>query len=107
MNFFICYDITEDKRRTRLARLLEREGCKRVQKSVFFAANFERSEMLRLKTKVDKLFKPPQGQSNESDNIMDSVMYVPLENDYVAEVVWQGNTEGWCALLEKIHGKVL
>jgi CRISPR-associated protein Cas2 len=37
MYCFICYDIEEDKIRRLVARTLLREGCVRVQKSVFFA----------------------------------------------------------------------
>jgi CRISPR/Cas system-associated endoribonuclease Cas2 len=55
MNFFICYDISDDKRRLHLSKLLQRKGCKRIQKSVCIAIDFERSEMLHLKNHVDTL----------------------------------------------------
>lgn len=37
MYCFICYDIENNKIRRMVAKLLEKEGCIRVQKSVFFA----------------------------------------------------------------------
>ena len=98
MNFFICYDISDDKRRLRLSKLLERDGCKRVQKSVFVAPDFERGEMLRLKTKIEKLLNIQYIENTSPD---DSVMYIPLDSDAVKDVVWQGNKIIW----EDLWGK--
>ena len=109
MNFFICYDISDDKRRLRLSKLLLRSGCERVQKSVFVAANFERIEMMRLKNKVERLLNvlhTPEG-INEGVSIDDSVLYIPLENDAVPDVVWQGNKATWSKLWKKDYGKFL
>ena len=132
MNFFICYDISDDKLRLRLSKLLLRSGCVRVQKSVFVATDFERAEMLRLKIKVERLvcFVPRNGnvlgapasgalslrdleavtasgvrQSGASPN--DSVLYIPLDNDAVKDVVWQGNKHQWENLWKKEDGKFL
>jgi CRISPR-associated endonuclease Cas2 len=102
MNFFICYDISDDKRRLHLSKLLLRTGCRRVQKSVFVAIDFERKEMLLLKTKVDKLLTV---QYTEGVAATDSLMYIPLDNDAVAGVVWQGKVELWLDLWKKDKGK--
>ena len=104
MNFFICYDISDDKRRLRLSKLLQREGCERVQKSVFVAPDFERAEMLRLKTKIEKLLNVLYTDNSSAD---DSVMYIPLDNDAVADVIWQGNKIKWEELWKKEIGKFL
>ena len=102
MNFFISYDISDDRRRLHLSKLLLRTGCKRVQKSVFIAANFERKEMLLLKTKVEKLLNV---RYTEGSSETDSLLYIPLDNDAVTGVVWQGNTETWLSLWKKDKGK--
>lgn len=104
MNFFICYDISDDKRRLRLSKLLLRSGCERVQKSVFVAADFERIEMMRLKNKVERLLNVLY---TEGVSIEDSVLYIPLENDAVQDVVWQGNKLTWSELWKKDYGKFL
>ena len=101
MNFFICYDISDDKRRLHLAKLLLRTGCKRVQKSVFIAIDFERSEMLHLKTHVDTLLNK---RYTEGVSLEDSVLYIPLDNDAVKNVVWEGNSTKWTELWKKKQG---
>jgi CRISPR-associated protein Cas2 len=101
MNFFICYDISDDKRRLHLSKLLQRKGCKRIQKSVFIAIDFERSEMLHLKTQVDTLLNK---RYTEGVSVDDSVLYIPLDNDAVKTVVWEGNPTKWTELWEKKQG---
>lgn len=104
MNFFICYDISDDKRRLRLSKLLLRTGCHRIQKSVFVATDFERVEMLRLKIKVERLLNVLYTEGVSRD---DSVLYIPLDNDAVKDVVWQGNRHKWENLWKKEDGKFL
>lgn len=36
-SYLISYDIGDDRLREKVAALLQREGCTRIQKSVFFA----------------------------------------------------------------------
>lgn len=104
MNFFICYDISDDKRRLRLSKLLLRSGCHRVQKSVFVAPDFERAEMLRLKHKVERLLNVI---ITEGSTLEDSVLYIPLDNDAVKDVVWEGNQSKWENIWKKDDGKFL
>ena len=103
MNFFICYDISDDKRRLRLSKLLLRTGCQRVQKSVFMAFDFDRREMLRLKSTIEKLLNVQYTEGSSSD---DSVLYIPLDNDAVGDVLWQGNKDLWENLWKKENSKV-
>jgi CRISPR-associated endonuclease Cas2 len=110
MNFFISYDISDDKRRLHLSKLLLRSGCRRVQKSVFIAIDFERREMLALKTKVDKLLnirypRICRDVLTEGSSLTDSLLYIPLDNDAIKDVVWQGNVETWLGLWKKDKGK--
>ena len=104
MNFFICYDISDDKRRLRLSKLLLRLGCERVQKSVFVAADFDRIEMLQLKSKIERLLNMLYTEGVSAD---DSVLYIPLDNDAVKGVVWQGNESVWLNIWKKDRGKFL
>ena len=104
MNFFICYDISDDKRRLHLSKLLLRTGCKRVQKSVFIAIGFERKEMLSLKTKAHKLLNTTY---TEGASFNDSILYIPLDNDAVKDVLWQGQPTTWNNLWKKETGKFL
>lgn len=72
MYCFICYDIENDKIRRMVARLLEKEGCIRVQKSVFFA-QIHRRRHARL---ADLLRQIQQLYDNQ-----DSIMLLPVGED--------------------------
>jgi CRISPR-associated endonuclease Cas2 len=104
LNFFVCYDISDDKRRLHLSKLLQRTGCRRVQKSVFVAIDFERREMLTLKTKVEKLLNT---RYTEGSSLTDSLLFIPLDNDAVKDVLWEGQQETWTNLWKKDSVKFL
>lgn len=72
MYCFICYDIENDKIRRMVAKLLEKEGCIRVQKSVFFA-RIHRKRHARL---TDLLRQIQQLYENQ-----DSIMLLPVGED--------------------------
>lgn len=72
MYCFICYDIENDKIRRLVAKLLEKEGCIRVQKSVFFA-RIHRKRHARL---ADLLRQIHQLYDNQ-----DSIMLLPVGED--------------------------
>lgn len=99
MNFFICYDITSDPLRLKVSKWLEREGCVRVQKSVFLAVDFGPAEALRLERGVAVRFR---GKGDPGD----SVMYIPIDRDHLGEVIWQGDAEKWAGLFEKVYGRL-
>jgi CRISPR-associated endonuclease Cas2 len=44
MHYVICYDIESDRKRDRVARVLEKNGCHRVQKSVFVGPRMRKRE---------------------------------------------------------------
>lgn len=54
MFYVICYDITDDRLRTKAAKLVQGHG-KRVQKSVFECADLSEQQLLRLLDKLDRL----------------------------------------------------
>jgi CRISPR-associated endonuclease Cas2 len=83
MNFILSYDISNDRKRTRLAQLLLEQGCVRLQKSVFWGSDFSPKRLNTLRQKVQKrLEKDPDPN--------DSVLYVPIEQDYIGQMVWCG-----------------
>lgn len=74
MQCFICYDIENNKVRKYISDYLEREGCVRVQKSVFFA---------NLATKIyDRLCRNLK-EVNALYNNDDSIMVVPVYKESV------------------------
>ncbi len=102
MTFFISYDITDDHLRTRLSKRLEREGCRRIQKSVFVATDFDREAIRVLKTAVQKLLR-----GSAATLPTDSVLYIPVESDYFDQVIWQGDGIIWEQVLEKKYSMVV
>jgi CRISPR-associated protein Cas2 len=82
-SFFLSYDISDDRLRTRLSKLLERRGCKRLQKSVFFAPNFEPREMQSLRIACERLLQHRAPT--------DSLLCIPATRQYLGELVWQGD----------------
>lgn len=72
MYCFIYYDIENNKIRRLVARLLEKEGCIRVQKSVFFARVHRR----RYRDLTDLLRQIQQLYENN-----DSIILLPVGED--------------------------
>ena len=74
MLYFVMYDIENDKVRTQIAKYLERQGCLRVQKSIFFAKT-ERSVFNQIFTELKTI------QEMYDNN--DSIFLVPVSTDQV------------------------
>lgn len=74
MLFFVMYDIEDNKVRTEIAKFLERNGCVRVQKSIFFASA-DRSKYKELHTALREV------QQSYQNN--DSILFVPVSTDEV------------------------
>ncbi|MBK8879084.1 MAG: CRISPR-associated endonuclease Cas2 [Haliscomenobacter sp.] len=69
MIYLIMYDITDNKVRTQIAKYLEKQGCTRIQKSVFLA----RSEAKNFQEIHDTLRDVNEMYDNE-----DSIILVPV-----------------------------
>lgn len=69
MTYLIMYDISSDKVRTQIAKYLERQGCIRIQKSVFIA----RSESRNFQEITDTLKEVNSYYDND-----DSILLVPF-----------------------------
>lgn len=74
MLFFVMYDIESNKVRRHVVKYLERQGCTRVQKSIFLAdlpvANYE-----QIKSDLAEV------QACYENN--DSILVVPISTDYL------------------------
>ena len=72
MHYVICYDLENDRLRDRVAKLLQKQGCSRVQRSVFVARGLERREYSALRTALRRLLaRHPCGPA-------DSLLFIPL-----------------------------
>ena len=83
MHYLISYDIAADGLRGRVAKLLERHGCRRMQRSVFAAPRFSGKQMTALRSGLHRLL----GTSLEPG---DSLFIVSIEGDAVGELVTFG-----------------
>jgi len=100
MEYFICYDISDDGLRGKTARLLEERGCKRVQRSVFLAPGFTVREIGELRQRVAGLIAPKL-------SVGDSILCFPVEKDRLEGLIWHGENGALGAALENIPVKVL
>jgi CRISPR-associated protein Cas2 len=99
-NLFISYDITNDRLRTKTAKILERHGCKRVQKSVFYAARFEAAEVRKLRAELSRLVGPHLEEQ-------DSILCIPVTQNYLDDLVWQGDRTFFERLFPEILVKMM
>ncbi len=74
MLFFVMYDIRNNKVRREISKYLERNGCMRVQKSIFFASA-DREKYKKLHTDLKEV--------QESYENNDSIFFVPVSTDEV------------------------
>lgn len=86
-SYFISYDISQDRLRDKLAKLLMQKGCKRVQKSVFFVPSYSAKELKDLKVNVAKCLK---GNLDPQD----SVLCIPVTQSRLPDLVWEGQSPG-------------
>lgn len=93
-NYLISYDISSDRLRTKVAKALERHGCKRIQKSVFFAPGYTPDELKRLRADLSKLLAP-------AAEPVDSILCVPIQKQYLVEVIWEGENHSLRSALEE------
>lgn len=74
MLFFVMYDIENNKVRREIAKFLKRQGCKRVQKSIFFASSAHETF-----TNIYETLKAVQEMYDNND----SIFVVPISTDEV------------------------
>ena len=86
-SYIISYDIGDDRLRDKVAALLQREGCTRVQKSVFFAPQFAIKELRALQAGLHAL---ANGKLEEND----SILCVPVSRQHLPGLLWEGESPG-------------
>ena len=94
MTYLICYDITDDRLRTRLAKRLDNAGCLRLQKSVFIAPDFDARRLRILRGGIQKIL-PPTLLQNES------VVVIPIEKNNLSDICWAGDADNIKTMLQK------
>lgn len=99
-NYLISYDISDDRLRTRAAKLLERRGCKRLQKSVFFAPRYSIRELRELRTELRQILQ--QGQVDT-----DSILCIPVSQKLLGKLLWEGDQTFFDNLMKKHLSKLL
>lgn len=95
MNYFVSYDISADRLRSKVSKALERHGALRVQKSVFFLPGFSGKEMMHLKNTLETLLHKYQAEPN------DSILCIPVEKDQLDGIIWVGENVGFQQALQK------
>ncbi|MCB0551114.1 MAG: CRISPR-associated endonuclease Cas2 [Phaeodactylibacter sp.] len=96
-SYLISYDIGDDRLREKLAALLQREGCTRIQKSVFFAPKFAIKELRALQAALHALVN---GKLEEGD----SVLCVPVARKHLSGLLWEGGSPGLeSSLKDRFH----
>jgi len=93
MTYLISYDIMADKLRTNIAKVLKRNGCQRLQKSVFIAPNYDSKKLSKTKQQLEKLLIEPLTGD-------ESIIFVPIEADNIHQIVWAGNGEALKKIVE-------
>ena len=83
MLFFVMYDIESDKVRRHVVKYLERQGCSRVQKSIFLA-DLPVSTYDRIRSDLVEV------QACYENN--DSILVVPISTDYLKAMKVIGQT---------------
>lgn len=86
MTYLISYDIINDKLRNNIAKVLKRNSCQRLQKSVFIAPHYDAKKLHKTKFQLEKLITEPL-QTEES------IIVIPIEADNINQIVWAGNAE--------------
>ncbi len=92
MTYIIMYDITDDKVRTQIAKYLERQGCIRIQKSVFLT----KSENQKFQEIHDTLREVNTYYENQ-----DSIILVPVNASDVRSMKLIGKNVQIEAIVDK------
>jgi CRISPR-associated endonuclease Cas2 len=89
----ICYDISEDKYRNKIADLLLRYGNHRLQKSVFTGLQKE-EDFSEMKVKIDKLISKTKEPSN-------SIYYIVMSQEMFRNMQKSGIAPDFDLILDR------
>lgn len=96
-HYIISYDISSHPLRTKMAKLLQRHGCERMQRSVFLAANMKTEELLLLKNAGKSMMVGHPGFRPT-----DSLLCFSIQKQAVEEMVWEGGMAELRRIVEKL-----
>ncbi|NCC25377.1 MAG: CRISPR-associated endonuclease Cas2 [Deltaproteobacteria bacterium] len=82
MFWLVCYDIVDDRKRTKVEKILKGLGV-RVQKSVFECPDLDERRLLKLMDDVER----------HIDQTEDSIRYYPICKACLDKVEWTGQGE--------------
>ena len=95
MHYVICYDIESDRLRDRAVKILEKNGCHRIQKSVFMAPHLKKKDLVRLQLGLQQAFERRPLKPG------DSIYIVSLSQELASETEYYGLNNAFTMLLEK------
>lgn len=93
MHYVICYDIGNDRLRDRVAKILEKNGCHRLQKSVFVAPDLAKKDLIRLQTGLLRLLERRPMQ------VTDHIHWLPLSDELMPLVQYLGHNNAFSEIL--------
>lgn len=96
MDYLVVYDITDDKVRKGVVKLLERWGGKRVQKSVFFLPSLGKKELAEMKAQADEWVT-----EHELYYRSDNLLWLPLTAETRQKLQVTGHNEALSDALEE------
>jgi CRISPR-associated endonuclease Cas2 len=96
-HYIISYDISVTALRTKIALLLKRHGCERLQKSVFLAPNIKTEDLMELKSELKRLVSTHSGYISS-----DSIVCFPIKRTDVTDMAWAGDTKELRRILDEL-----
>ena len=79
MHYLICYDVENDQKRLKIAKILQKNGCDRVQKSVFIASDLPKRDLNALMIEL-------RNEIRTEDSRGDSIIVIPIRSEHVPEI---------------------
>jgi CRISPR-associated endonuclease Cas2 len=101
MNYFLAYDITDDRLRKKIADCMLRYGAYRIQYSLFLAPKFSPAELSKLQMALQRLL------ANAKTTPTDSIVCLPVEKDAWPKLVWMGQGENIKKITEQVTALVV
>lgn len=91
-NYLISYDISDNRLRTKIAKILKANACRRLQKSVFLTPAFKQAEIQSLEAKLRQILTTGKATAT------DSILCWPASDLQLSKMLWAGDV----VLFEKL-----
>jgi CRISPR-associated endonuclease Cas2 len=89
MNYLISYDVSKPRLRDKICKCLERNACKRIQKSVFLAIDMP----AKIKLKILSELKVISGMSATDETL--HILFVPIDEEAIKKIESIGESVLW------------